>query len=208
MSADGAAPCYADDLWPGMAETIARYGRPLVRALTLPVSADTMDDWQNERSHRAAEVVLLLRRPNGRYLVHTKSFYPTGVFRLLSGGIHAGEPLLEAAQREAYEETGRAAAVERFVGELRYLFVHGERRRAFRSFLFELALGEGPLCPTDTDEAITAYRDVTLAELAEIATQLEQLPPDWGDWGRFRATAHRLALEALAQRPRSDIERG
>ncbi|MCS7179708.1 MAG: NUDIX domain-containing protein, partial [Anaerolineae bacterium] len=49
---------------------------------------------------REGEVVLLLRRADGSLLLHTKTFYPDGVYRLPSGGIRRGEKVLAAAARE------------------------------------------------------------------------------------------------------------
>ena len=80
---------------------MARYGRPVERVCAYQVSQDTFLYWELARRKRVAEVVLLLRRPNGRYLVHSKTFYPQGTFRLLSGGIKPGEDLLTAVKREA-----------------------------------------------------------------------------------------------------------
>ena len=39
--------------------------------------------------------------------------------------------------------------------------------------------------------------------LNEVAEKLETLPPDWLDWGRYRATAHRLIVELLGAEERS-----
>ena len=89
----------------------------------------------------------MIRRRNGLYLVHTKAFYPQGVYRLLTGGIKPGEPLLEALAREAQEETSLTLRIERFfrrlalplylggtVAALYFLPVHhgGGKRRAAR----------------------------------------------------------------------------
>lgn len=181
----------------GLAAVRERYGDPLVWQRTLNVSAETLAERRNLEDRRTAEVVLLVRRPNGRLLLHTKAFYPQGAYRLLSGGIQPGEGLVEAALREAHEETGLHVCIERFVGILRQRFVHDGEQTLFTSYLLLLAEEGGLLGNTDADEDITSYREVTPEELPAVAEALEALPPDWADWGRFRAMAHRLAAHVL-----------
>ncbi len=174
-----------------------RYGEPLVWACTFEVSPKTLAERRELKQRRAAEVVLLVRRPNGRLLLHTKAFYPPGVYRLLSGGIEPGEDLVQAALREGQEETGLQLRIERFVGILRQRFVHGDEEVCFTSYLFLLSEQGGELGNHDADEQITAYREIAPEELPAVAEALESLPPEWADWGRFRAAAHRLAACAL-----------
>ncbi len=153
--------------------------------------------WQRVRSRREAEVVPVIRRRNGLYLVHTKAFYPQGVYRLLTGGIKPGEPLLEALDREAQEETSLTLRIARFFGILRYRFAWQGQSLGFTSYLFEMVEEGGELRVSDPDEAISGFRELTLAQVAALADELEALPPDWIDWGRFRAIAHRFTGEAL-----------
>lgn len=188
---------------PGLAQAIALYGPPIERSFVQQVSEVTFRYWEAARRKRHAEVVILLRRKNGLYLVHTKGFYPSGTYRLISGGIKPGEDLLAALQREIHEETGLAVRIERFLGLLRYCF----RWRApdpvgglpFASCLFAVAEEGGTLGLNDLGEDISGFREVSLQELGALAEQLEALPPEWNDWGRFRAIAHRFILEVLTE---------
>lgn len=181
----------------GLAAVRERYGHPIVRQCTLTVSAETLAYWKKLKDKRVAEVVLLVRRPQNRYLLHTKAFYPQGVYRLLSGGIKPGEDVVAAAQREAYEETGLPARVERFVGILRQHMVHQGDSFTFTSYLFLLCQDGGSPGVCDDDEEISGYQEVLAEELEGVAEALEALSPDWADWGRFRAVAHRLAAHVL-----------
>lgn len=162
---------------------------------TLTVSAPFFDDFVRSLRHRArrGEVVLLLRRSDGHLLLHNKSFYPADVFRLLSGGILPGESVLDAARREAREETGLDLRNPRPLGLLSATFRQGWRRRFFYSWLV-LADVEGDPRPGDAGEQISGFRWVPPEALAEVAGQLRTLPPTWADWGRFRALAHEAAL--------------
>ena len=195
------------DLVPGLEQAVAQFGTPVECFLDHQVSEDTFTYWQSVCKKRSAEVVLLFRCGVDRYLVHTKSFYPSGTYRLLSGGIKPGEDLVAAAQREALEETGFHAAVERFVGILHHRFVGQDSALPFTSYLLLVApRGYVPSAldtsrPEAAAENITGYREVTLDELAVLATELGALPPDWVEWGSFRATAHRLAARVLGRAP-------
>jgi len=183
---------------PGLRRAIEEYGPPVERSYVHQVSRDSILYWQAVRKKRVAEVVLLLRRRNGLYLVHTKAFYPKGVYRLLSGGIKPGENLIAAVRREVLEETSLEVRIEDFLGILHHRFVWRIQRLPFVSYLFLVVEKAGVLACRDADEAITGFREVTLGEIRAMANQLESLSPKWADWGRFRATAHRLVGDLLS----------
>jgi 8-oxo-dGTP pyrophosphatase MutT (NUDIX family) len=163
----------------------------------MPVTRATYEYWRDVRRKRSAEVVLALRRLNGLFLVHTKAFYPPGTYRLLSGGIKAGEDLEVAVRREAFEETGLAIAIERFLAIAHYRFAFQGQESPFTSYLLLVAEMSGALQCNDRDEAISGYAEVTLDQVNALADDLEALSADWRDWGRFRAIGHRLVVEAL-----------
>jgi 8-oxo-dGTP pyrophosphatase MutT (NUDIX family) len=187
----------------GVRAASERYGEPVVWERTYCVSAETLAERRNLEDKRTAEVVLLVRRPNGRLLLHTKAFYPPGAYRLLTGGIQPGEDVAQAALREALEETGLQVRIERFVGVLRQQFAHGGQQAPFNSYLFLLAEEGGELGSQDDGEEISDYREIAPEELPAVAGALDALPPDWADWGRFRAAAHRLAAGVLLGEARS-----
>ncbi|MHB1293715.1 MAG: NUDIX hydrolase [Anaerolineae bacterium] len=194
-------PTESDGGITGVARAVARYGRPPERTVSLAVSPESLESRRRLGRKRAAEVVMVVRRKNGRYLVHTKGFYPQGVYRLLTGGIEPGEDLLKAVQRETREETGLEVSTERFLAVLHNRFVCGDEAVTFTSYLFLLQELDGVLGSHDDKESITGFREVDRTGLLALADALEALEPDWADWGRFRATAHRLAAELLADEP-------
>lgn len=181
----------------GIEQAALAYGQPIEREFVLPVTRATYEYWRDVRRKRSAEIVLALRRRNGSFLVHTKAFYPPGAYRLLSGGIKAGEDLEIAAHREAFEETGLAIAIERFLAIAHYRFIFEGQELSFTSYLLLVAEVSGVLQCNDRDEAISGYAEVTLDQVNAMADDLEALPADWRDWGRFRAIGHRLIAELL-----------
>jgi 8-oxo-dGTP pyrophosphatase MutT (NUDIX family) len=144
--------------------------------------------------NREGEVVLLLRQPEGTILLHAKSTYPEGVYRLPSGGIRRAEGVIEAAQREALEETGLQFKVARPLGFLTYRLREGRRRLFFHSWLVEGEVEDDPF-PQDVEERIVGYHWIPLDMLAEVAAALRSLPPGWDEWGKYRALAHDAARD-------------
>ncbi len=159
--------------------------------------------WHKKMAQRRGEVVLVIRRPNGRLILHTKSFYPADTYRLPSGGIRQGENVLDATWREVQEETGLEVELERFLGLLEYELQHRDEKLPFVSYVFLMRERGGHLAPQDESEQITAFREVSIDELAMVAEALRSLPAPWGDWGAFRALAHEFVagLEAVISRP-------
>lgn len=180
-----------------VAALAARYGDPERRRFILEFGEKEFGYWRGKSAHRRSEVVMVIRRPNGRVLLHTKRSYPLGTYRLLSGGVHWGEDVLSTLHREAREETGLEVEVERFLGLIEYEFRHADRALPFASYIFLVRTGGGELAPQDTEEQIMAFREVPLEELEAVARKLEGLPRERRDWGRFRALAHRLVSEVL-----------
>jgi len=145
---------------------------------------------------RRGEVVLIIQRPGGRVILHTKDFYPAGTYRLPSGGIRWGEDVLSAVRREVREETGLEVKIERPLGIIEYEFRHAGQAIPFVSYVFLVREARGKLIPQG-NEHIASFRFVPPEKLSAVAAALRDLKGDWKDWGRFRAIAHDLAAEAL-----------
>ena len=184
----------------GIEEAAARFGRPVERSYRLDVGPEDFQHRKRIRAKRCGEVILAVRRKNGKFLLHTKTFYPPGAYRLPSGGVEPGEDLATAVVREAHEETGLDLCIERFLGILRYRFCWQGLESEFTSYVFLLSEIGGSLAAQDVGERISGYREVPLGELPEVARALEHLAdPGWEAWGRFRAPAHRFLAEVLSK---------
>lgn len=179
-----------------------RYGDPRQVDATIH---DSFDD-PIRRKDRFGEVLMAVRRPNGKLLVAIKTFYPRGAYRLPTGGIHHGESIEDALLRETKEETGLETAVRRFLATIAYRGRSSPTRAPlFHTFAFLLDELSGTLGALDTDEQIEDWREMAPAELRMQAAVLESLATEgtksiggsWADWGRFRAIAHRAVADAL-----------
>jgi len=161
----------------------------------LVVGEDFYEHMNRNAGRRDGEVVLAIRRPDGLLLLHTKSSYPPKTWRMPTGGVERGEAIREAVRRELAEETGLAAEGSRPLGVLTYeIHTAGEQALHFASAVFMLIVPDLPPAKQDPQEQISGYRWVPMHGLPAIAAQLENLPPDWVDWGRFRALAHRFVV--------------
>jgi len=184
----------------GLEEVIKHFGTPKTRTYHLRVDEAAYIWWNKITKERAGEVVLLIRRPNGKFLLHAKKFYPPGVYRVPTGGIHPGENLSTAIHREVQEETGLLVEIEQFLGIAHYEIEKNGAILHFVSYLFLLDEKGGELHSQDPEEQIIGYREISAEELPTIADSLENIQPDtWRSWGRFRAIAHRFAYELLTK---------
>src|SRR5687768_16512235 len=185
-----------------LTELARRYGEPR------QIDATIDDGFEDpiRRKDRFGEVLMAVRRPNGKVLVAIKTFYPRGAYRLPTGGIHHGERILDAVIRETHEETGLETVIRRFLATISYRGRSTvEAAPLFHTFAFLLDELGGTLGALDTSERIEAWREMSPAELHDQAAVLEQIATEgtvgiggsWADWGRFRAVAHRVVADAL-----------
>mgnify|MGYP000032388491 CR=1 FL=1 len=181
---------------PGLAVAEALYGRPQWREYDLGDAGDDARFWEVWHK-RQAEVVLVMLRPDGRLVLQTKAIYPSGAYRIPTGGILRDEPLLDALARELREETGQQARVRCLLGVLCYRFRRAGVAHDRQSYVFLLDIGPEPLRPEDGEEEISAYREVRLEDLPAVAADLECRPGEWAVWGRFRALVHWFVAGAL-----------
>jgi ADP-ribose pyrophosphatase YjhB (NUDIX family) len=178
-----------------------RYGQPLTRIVDLhhtklfdPLSAND----------RYGEICMVVQRPNGHLLTMTKTFYPRNAYRLPTGGINHGEPILDALLREVKEETNLDVQVERFLAIAAYRHASQGMQPIFYSFAFLLKELAGELSVIDEDERVEDFREILPEELPAIAQTLRQVAHEysneiegnWSDWGEFRAAIHHLVWEA------------
>jgi len=186
-----------------IAELGRRFGEPRRIEATI---RDGFDD-PIRRDDRYGEVLMAVRRPNGKLLVAIKTFYPRGAYRLPTGGIQHGEQIYDALLRETKEETGLDTAVRRFLAAISYRAeAIPSSAPLFHTFAFLLDELGGTLGALDADEQIEDWREMTPADLRAQAAVLEAITTtgtrtiggSWADWGRFRAVAHRAVSEALA----------
>jgi 8-oxo-dGTP pyrophosphatase MutT (NUDIX family) len=181
-----------------------RYGAIYQRHVDLAISTEIMLRMvvkMNRKKPRRAEVVMAVPDEQGHLWLHTKSFYPQGVYRLMTGGLNPGEAPAQALRREVVEETGFKVKVQTCLAVITYTLLAQNVELPFVSYIFLTTPTKGQPNPTDSAEAINHFQAVPVPALAETARQLRSLSGDFADWGAFRAVAHEVACEQLLQNP-------
>lgn len=179
-----------------------RFDQPLVHFAELD-SPELFDPLDNP--DRYGEVCMVVRRPDGHLITAKKTFYPPNGHRLLTGGIHHGEAVLDALLRETREETSLDVVVRRFLAAVAYHLPGQPEQPVFYTFAFLLDEMGGTLECVDENEFLEYFREIMPDELPERAQFLASLEPvfssdlnaEWRAWGRFRAVIHRLVFETL-----------
>jgi 8-oxo-dGTP diphosphatase len=178
-------------------ELVRQYGPIERHSFSLEVGKKNFEYWREELAKkRRGEVVFVVQRPDG-VILHTKAFYPPGIYRLPSGGVKWEESILSALHREAQEEMGLEIEAERFLGLLEYEIHYEQQTMPFVSYIFLIRGSEGEPTPQDEEEHILSFRQVSVADLAAVADSLRALEGDWRDWGEFRAIAHDFVVETI-----------
>jgi ADP-ribose pyrophosphatase YjhB (NUDIX family) len=173
----------------------ARYGQPLRRQAACEIGEEMFISRFMRASDRRGEVALAIERPNGRLLLHRKAHYAADHFRLPTGGVNLGEPVLAAALRETAEETGLEVRVQRFLAVIGYTLCFDAIRLPFVTYVFHLRETGGHLSLHGGE--VEDFREIAPAELPAIAAALCSIPGERGYWGRWRAVAHQVAAECF-----------
>ncbi len=152
-----------------------------------------------ETQSRRGEVVMVLPDMVGHVWLHTKDFYPDGIYRLMTGGLEGQETPRQALLREVAEETGFKIKIDRCLAVITYDIVGKGQTLPFVSYVFVTAPVQGYPVVTDPDETISHFKAVSPAVLADTAQQLRTLSGDFAHWGIFRAIAHQVVWEQWAR---------
>jgi 8-oxo-dGTP pyrophosphatase MutT (NUDIX family) len=174
-----------------------RFGDADARYARLDIGQPFFSQWREKLEDRRGEIVLVVQNDEKRVLLHTKSFYPDGAFRLLTGGIKYGEPVLEALERETFEETGFKIISARLLSISFFEFLNKKKSVPFVSYIFLIASDRSNPEIQDVHERISGFRWVPLEQLEDTANLLQKLSGKWKDWGIFRAIPHEIAAEKL-----------
>ncbi len=146
-----------------MAAMMAAYGQPRSATFEFPVDQTEYRRIVNSQKNMRNHDVTLYIHKGDKVVVIAKPFYPVGLYRAPSGGLHPGEDFRAGAAREAMEETGCEIEFEKFLLRTEVSFVCGDDRLKWRSFVFRAGYTGGDFEFTDKRE----IKEVRLVSLDE-----------------------------------------
>jgi ADP-ribose pyrophosphatase YjhB (NUDIX family) len=154
------------------------------------------------RKNRAHDVTLFIR-DGGRFAVIRKPSYPPEVFRPPSGGVEPGESFEAGAAREAEEETGLHAELERYLLRIEACFRCEGREAAWTTHVVLARAAGGTLAPVDRREIAEAR----WASVAEMTGRYRTAMLAVGSAGmRYRVELQDAALRLLGLADPSALE--
>lgn len=177
-------------------------GRPQVLRLEQEIGPDELEVVRRStRRGRHHDVTFFIFDRQGRVAAIRKPFFPPGIYRAPSGGVRAGEPLIEGMKREALEETGLEIVPERYLLRVQARFTCGPEAEDWTTHVFSAHTDQDELHPRDREE-IAEARFVTVEELSGPIRQ-RMLATGRGLF-RYRVALTDAALAALGYPAGSD----
>ncbi len=140
------------------------YGHPDQLSITIETSQSELNRIRDSMHHGRAHDVTMFIRKGDEYIFIAKPFYPPGLYRAPSGGVHRGEDFIAGAKREAMEETGVAIEIEKYIIRIKARFESASDHIDWTSHVFMARYLSGEINPIDTDE-ISEARLVRLEEI-------------------------------------------
>jgi 8-oxo-dGTP pyrophosphatase MutT (NUDIX family) len=188
-------------------DIIQKYGNPISLVRTIELDAGLYNKWE-KRFHsgkRISEVVFSIRDKDSRFLLISKSPYPSlpdgrKILRLPSGSIERGEKILAALEREIKEETSFDCDINNFTGNARITFISEKRisrKFSINSYVFIVEHKGGIPHADDRLEKISLFKWVEPEELKKVAEDLKSLPEPLKGWGEFRSIAFEILLKKI-----------
>ncbi len=128
------------------------YGHPDELAVTQPMTSGDMAVVKGSMKNGRAHDITLYIRKGESYIFIAKPFYPPGLFRAPSGGVHPDEDFIAGAKREAMEETGVEIELERYILRIRVCFESEKESVLWVSHIFTAKHVVGEIDPQDLEE--------------------------------------------------------
>jgi 8-oxo-dGTP pyrophosphatase MutT (NUDIX family) len=134
------------------------------------------------RDGRAHDITLFIAKDDG-YIFIAKPFYPPGLFRAPSGGVHPDEDFEAGAKREAIEETGVQIELVKYILRIEARFESSYDFIYWTTHIFTARYLSGNIEPQDKREISVAR----LVHLDEIPAFREIMLRDGRGGFRYRA---------------------
>ena len=177
-------------------EIESKYGTPAEIRLSYEMTEREFNLVRRSQKHGRAHDVTLFILIENSVVVIKKPMYPPGAYRAPSGGINPGENFEAGAIREAYEETGLAIELVKYLLRARVKFTHESGVIDWTTHVFTANPVGGSLEPIDTHEIVEAR----LAGIGELSGPIKRALLESGSTGlRYRAELGDVVLEMLIE---------
>lgn len=176
-----------------IAELAARYGQPHAADFTIPVDREEFNRIKGSQKHGRKHDFTLYIFKGEDIVVIAKPFYPPGMYRAPSGGLHPGEDARTGIYREAMEETGCKIKLERFLLRTEVAFVCDNDTIEWNSYVFKASYLSGDFNFTDRRE----IKEVRLVRLSEFETFSRIMRESKIGGLHYRAALHDAVKELL-----------
>jgi 8-oxo-dGTP pyrophosphatase MutT (NUDIX family) len=128
------------------------YGKPDCLSTTQKMTAGELAVVRaSMKDGRAHDITLYIKKGDG-YIFIAKPFYPPGLYRAPSGGIHRGEDFESGARREAREETGVDIELGKYILRINVRFQSADELVDWTSHVFTALYTGGKIEPRDRSE--------------------------------------------------------
>jgi ADP-ribose pyrophosphatase YjhB (NUDIX family) len=180
-----------------IARMAARYGAPQRREFRFEAPFHEVQRIRSTQKNGRNHDVTLYIRKGDQLVVIAKHFYPPGMYRAPSGGLHPGEDFKSGIDREVHEETGCRIIIDRFLLQTAVTFSNEQGSVFWRSFVFLADYESGDFQHTDKHE----IREVRLADWSEFESFARIMRSlDIGGL-HYRAALHETVIELLSEKP-------
>jgi len=180
-------------------EVEARYGVPRDLQMQLETSLEEFTTIrESQKDGRSHDLTFFIFK--GEELIFiAKPWYPPGMYRAPSGGLHPGESFAEGAKREIYEETGVDVEIEKYLLRIDVTFTCGDDRIDWKTHIFKVKYLHGESHPIDTEE----IKEVKLVKISDVP-QIKRIMLSLNSTGlAYRARLTDEVLEILREDPDS-----
>jgi 8-oxo-dGTP pyrophosphatase MutT (NUDIX family) len=181
-----------------------QFGVPAFKEYIIPTSLKEVTRiTTSQKDGRNHDVTLYIMK-NDKIVVIAKHFYPPGLFRAPSGGLHPGESFLSGINREVAEETGCEIMLRKFLLRTSINFQAMKNGATgadqtkdvhWRSFVFLADYLKGDFQFTDHDE----IREVRLAGWHDFETYGNMMRQIGSGGFLYRAALHETILSLLGR---------
>ena len=176
-----------------VAEMEKRYGHPDYLTFAVETTEREIARIRSSMRHgRAHDVTLFISKDDG-YIFISKHFYPPGLYRAPSGGVHHNEDFVSGAKREALEETGVEIEIVKYILKINVKFESENDAVDWISHIFTARYVSGEIVPQDKHE----IKEARLIHLEEIP-KFKEIMLNYGIAGfKYRAFLTDEAIKRL-----------